>query len=185
MKHYQLSLLIFAFLGNFAKAQNTDNFGKLKINSIPFQASEQSVLKALGRPVKKFKPNYECGFLSEHEQSKPFYTLKYNLLTFTGNTKDGYTVDNLMIVPNSKYHITYKGKVLSSSTTQKEFIILSGVKLVNKCTTLNIPKDLLKQVRKKNPVFTTTYLSNGNSEDKYICYFCEGKLCNIEYWSPC
>jgi hypothetical protein len=156
----------------------------LKINGIGFSSDKKAVLKAFGKPVKQFAPHFECGFLSD-EQGETFYTLQYKFLNWTGNAKHGYLMDDLLIQPNAAYHVTYKGQDLSSRTTIKEFIALSGVHTTRIETGVGNPEDLIKFFKDPNLKTTSIELQDKGADDKYIFYFFHGRLCKIEYWSPC
>jgi len=186
MQHFLFTLLILLNFSGLCLAQKeTANvLGKLSVNGINFTADRQAILKAFGKPVKQFKPHYECGFLSSDEQGEIFYTLDYRLMKWTGNKKSGYIMEDLLITPEMKYIVHYKDKKLSSETTQDEFMRLTGVTDFRKNTGKENPEDLIKA--KGNPKLQTTSIDlQENSDDKYIFYFLKGKLCKIEYWSPC
>ncbi|MEX8547471.1 MAG: hypothetical protein V5804_07700 [Mucilaginibacter sp.] len=188
MNKFCLILSITAvFSYNIAKAQKANyNRNKLTLNGIPFTVSKKAIIKVLGKPLQQFKPHYECGFFSDNEQrGEVYYTLQYKLLNWIGNNKQGYTMENLFISPNLNYIIKYKGKILSYQTTQKEFMKLSGIDTFDTNIGGQNPSDLIKVIGNQNLKTTSLDLQEKGDDDKYIFYFLNGKLCKIEYWSPC
>jgi hypothetical protein len=177
--------LIISLISSVYAQKAVKNSDDLKINGVRFYAvNKKTILKVFGKPIKKFDPHYECGFLSD-EQGEAFYTLEYKSLKWTGNTKSGYLMENLLIQPNASYHITYNGRSLSSHTTIKEFIALTGVHTTRIETGLGNPTDLLKLFKNPNLKTNSVELQDKGADDKYIFYFFHGQLCKIEYWSPC
>lgn len=175
-------LLVILFGSVWAQKASGDD---LKINGIGFStAGKKTILKVFGTPIKQFAPHYECGFLSD-QQGETFYTLQYKSLKWTGNAKRGYQLEGLLIQPNANYHVTYKGRNLSSQTTIKEFAVLTGVHSTKIETGAGNPEDLLKLFKDPNLKTTSMELQDKGADDKYIFYFFHGRLCKIEYWSPC
>lgn len=165
MKKALINILFFILTSNIASANRIEKFYKdLKIDGLSFLANKRSILKTFGRPEKEFKPKYECGFLSEAEQNQPFTSLKYKLITWTGTEREGYILEQLKLTLDLKNRISYKGHIISSQTTQVEFTKLSGLK-PDKTNSISI--------------------SYPRSDDRYIFHFSNGKLREIEYWSPC
>jgi len=176
-------LIISLFSSVYAQKASKIN-DELKINGIRFSSDKKTILKVFGKPVKQFAPHFECGSLSD-EQGETFYTLQYKFLNWTGNGKHGYLVDDLLIQPNPAYHVTYKGRDLSWQTTLKEFIALTGARITGTASGVANPPDLLKLFKDPNLKTTCIVLQDKGSDDKYIFYFFHGRLCKIEYWSPC
>ena len=94
-------------------------------------------------------------------------------------------MENLMISSALKYVIKYKGKILSYKTTQEEFMKLSEIDTFDTNIGGQNPSDLIKIIGNKNLKTTSFDLQEKGADDKYIFYFLKGKLCKIEYWSPC
>jgi len=159
-------LIISLFSSVYAQKASKIN-DELKINGIRFSSDKKTILEVFGKPVKQFAPHFECGSLSD-EQGETFYTLQYKFLNWTGNAKRGYLVDDLLIQPNPAYHVTYKGRDLSSRTTVKEFIALSGVHTTRIETGLGNPEDLIKLFKDPNLKTTSLELQDKGADDKYI-----------------
>jgi hypothetical protein len=162
-----------------------DDLYDLKINGIPFHSNtKQVILKKFGTPLRQFAPHYECGFYSD-DQGQIYYALQYKTLDWIGNTKEGYMLEDVFISPNAKYVITYKGKKLSSETTPKEFMKLSGMREARTNVGGENPDDLIKFIGDPKLKTISVDLTDPQADDKRIFYFYKGKLCKIEYWSPC
>jgi len=177
--------LIISLFSSVRAQKAVKNSDDLKINGVRFYAvNKKTILKVFGKPIKQFAPHYECGFLSD-DKGESFYSLQYKALQWTGNAKHGYWMENLLIRPNAGYHITYSGRSLSSHTTIKEFIALTGVHTTRIETGLGNPTDLLELFKNPNLKTKSIELQDKGADDKYIFYFFKGRLCKIEYWSPC
>ena len=176
--------LIISLFSSVCAQKAAKNNDDLKIDGIGFSSDKKTVLKAFGKPIKQFAPHYECGFLSD-DQGEIFYTLQYKSLKWTGNTKHGYQLEALLLQPGAVYQVSYHGQNLSRQTTIKEFIALTGVHTTRIETGVGNPEDLIKFFKDPNLKTTSIELQDKGADDKYIFYFFHGRLCKIEYWSPC
>jgi len=164
MRHLlQIALLFFiAQMANGQEPLLTINHDELKIDGLNLKLTKNVVLEHFGKPIRTFYPKYECGFLSEKEQSEKFNSLQYLFMTFTGNEKQEYQLEQIEMNPDLKNKITYKGKGLTSKTTKQEFEIMLGTKIEN-----------------------SRLLNFKNRDDGMIFTFINGFLNKIQYWSPC
>lgn len=161
----RIVLLPFLLFMMNLKAQDkyeTINSSAFKIQGLSFTSGKEAILKKFGKTTRISEPKYECGFLSEAEQGKKYYSLEYEYFKFTGNIKDGYILEKLRLKPALKYKITYKGQLISQKTTRKEFEHIFGVRISG-----------------------TEKILFQNGEDAYIFIFFKNRLCTINYWSPC
>jgi hypothetical protein len=150
------TILIFA-------QDKTVSYQDFKIDGLYFIANKEDIIKKFGKPIKIFRPNYECGFFSDNEQSDgPYYSLQYAYLKFTGNKLD-YQLEEVLFSQKMKNKITYKNQVLSYKTTKKEFEKIFGVKLDE--------NEIILRYR--------------NADDALLFSFINGFLAKIDYWSPC
>ena len=138
-------------------------YDDFKVNGVGFSAKKAAIIKAFGPPTRVVEPHYECGFLSEAEQGRRFYSLKYRGLQFTGNATDSYQLEEIHFSPRTRYRCTYKGQPLSAATTKAQFGALLGRRITQDEISLTNPK----------------------SDDALQVTFVGGKLAKIEYWSPC
>jgi hypothetical protein len=179
MKSIVLCIIVSITILNFSGAQNIGpyNTTDLTVNGVPFHTSKATILKTFGKPIKQFKPQYECGFLSAEEQGEIFYSLQYKGVKWTGNKKSKYVMEELFFTKGPKYVVVLSGKKLSGQTSLSDFIKLSGVK-----------QDAIHTITPNQyPDRVTTYVDfyQNNSDDKFIFNFIDDKLYSIEYWSPC
>ncbi|WP_133558767.1 hypothetical protein [Pedobacter duraquae] len=135
----------------------------LKINGSGFNLKKELILKSFGKPTRIFEPKYECGFLSEDEQGNKYFSLDYGNLKFTGNKKEGYQLEEIHFGPALRCKITFGKKLISHTTTRKEFESITGVKISGSGKTIY----------------------NKGADDAYIFTFVNDRLAKIEYWSPC
>jgi len=156
-----LILLVFNLHGQ-GKFDTVDGFS-FRIDGMSFTLKREVILKKFGKPLKVFEPNYECGFLSESEQGKKYYSLVYKHFKFTGNNKEGYLLEEILLEPALPNKVTFKSKALSHKTTVKEFEAIFGVKISG----------------------SEKVLYNKGADDAFVFTFIKGRLVKIEYWSPC
>lgn len=102
-------------------------------------------------------------FLSEDEQGNKFYSLMYSSFVFTGNPLNNYQLEKVYFTSETNCEITYKEKLLSSKTTKKDIGRIFGIKVLN------------DQIS----------FSEFKGEDALIFRFKNGRLAELEYWSPC
>lgn len=135
----------------------------LRIDGQSFTLKKEVILRKYGKPVRIFEPKYECGFLSEDGQGMKFFSLEYVDLKFTGNSKEGYLLEEIVFKPALKRNISFRHKPLSHQTTIPDFESIFGVKVSG----------------------SEKVIYNKGADDAYIFTFSKGKLLKIEYWSPC
>src|SRR5690606_13427992 len=99
---------------------NIINGSFLKVNGLDFSLKKEVILKKFGKPTRIFEPKYECGFFSEAEQGLKYFSLDYGNLRFTGNSKEGYQVEEIQFSPRQQYRITFGKNLISHKTTKKE-----------------------------------------------------------------
>ena len=161
----RLSFFLFLLITSGSPPQNTYdtiNWSYLKIDGLSLHLKKDKIVGLFGKPTRIYDPKYECGFLSE-EQGQKFYSLDYGILKFTGNSKDGYVLDELKFNPTLKHKVTFKNITLSHQTTIKEFEAIFGVKVDG----------------------SNKMLYHKGADDGYYFKFLKGKLTYMEYWSPC
>lgn len=100
-----------------------------KVDGFSFTLKKEVILKKFGKPAKIFEPKYECGFLSEAEQGNKYYSLDYGDIKFTGNSKEGYLLEEIRLGPALHHKIAFKNKLISHKTTKEEFESIFGCKI--------------------------------------------------------
>jgi hypothetical protein len=144
-------------------AQDKTIFYKdFRIDGLYFITKKETVIEKFGKPIKVFKPDYECGFLSDGQPGGTYYSLQYPYIKFTGN-KLNYQLEEVLFNSKMQNKITYRKQILSFRTTKKEFEKIFGVKL------------------NKNEIT----LRHKDADDALVFSFTNGLLAKIEYWSPC
>jgi len=93
MKNIILKFILIFFIQS-SLGQNVD-FDQIKFKGLNFYSSKKEIIKKLGKPVKIYEPNYECGFLSNDEQGIIYYTLEYKKVKFTGNKKEKFVLEEI------------------------------------------------------------------------------------------
>ena len=141
----------------------TISYQDLKINNLYTITKKENIIKTFGNPSKVFEPKYECGFLSEAEQGQKYYSLQYTFLKFTGNSKEGYQLEEIKFNPKANFKFTYKGRKLSHTTNKNQFEALFKIKI-------------------KGSEISLRYK---NSESALVFTFINGLLSKINDWSPC
>ncbi|MBK0383487.1 hypothetical protein I5M32_11015 [Pedobacter sp. SD-b] len=162
MKNSLILILSFLSIGLFAQ-DKTVSLTDFKINGMNFVAKKNDIIKVFGNPKRIFEPKYECGFLSEDEQGKKFYSLVYSFFVFTGNPIENYQLEKVNFSSKANFKITYKGKSISSRTTKKDIQSIFEIKVIRDKISFSEPK----------------------GESKLIFKFKNGLLSNLEYWTPC
>lgn len=158
-----LSLMLLVFNVQAQDKFDTVNGSYFKIDGLSFTLKKQIILTKYGKPLREFEPEYECGFLSESEQGDKYYSLQYPHFKFTGNSKEGYLLEEIRFESGLRSKVTFKNKEISSKTTVKEFETIFGVKLDG---------------HEKMLYFK-------GADDALIFTFVKGRLAKIEFWSPC
>ncbi|MCB0844998.1 MAG: hypothetical protein KDE26_17230 [Bacteroidetes bacterium] len=162
MKH--LPIIIFFFLIKTSFAQQI-NPNLITLNGLPFFSTQSQILEKMGPPAKIFEPKYECGFLSEEEQGRKFFTLKYPGLPFTGNETDKYLIEEIDFSANSEIQLMYNGQAIFANMTIEKLSAVFGVDF------------------EPNSVEKLIYFER--ADDGFVFQFKDGKLIKISYWSPC
>ncbi|MET4081750.1 hypothetical protein ABIB40_001699 [Pedobacter sp. UYP30] len=162
MKKLTLAFFIAIFTTLAFSQARTVYYKDFRVDGLCFRTNKQDLLKKFGKPIKVFKPNYECGFLSDSQPGGTHYSMQYSYITFTGNTLN-YQLEEVLFNPKMKHKITYKNLLLSYKTTIKEFERMFAVKVTEN----------------KISIFYK------NSDDALVFSFAGGLLSKITYWSPC
>jgi len=158
-----LSIMLLTFNAGAQEKFDTINGSYFKIDGLSFTLRKQILLTKYGKPIREFEPKYECGFLSESEQGSKYYSLEYPHFKFTGNNKEGYTLEEIRFENGLRTKVTYNNKEISSKTTLKEFETIFGVKV---------------EGGEKMLYFK-------GADDALVFSFTKGRLAKIQYWSPC
>jgi glutaredoxin-related protein len=157
---------------------NTFNIRDFEINGLPTgEMTKQNLVKNLGVPLEISYPEYECGFLSNDEQSLKFESLHYAGILFTGSEPDSYTIEEIRFNQQTTWSVTYKKHWLSNRTTLKEFLEIFElhIELDNPKTEQRIEMSMLLPEGHDQTI----------SDDLYFFTFNNGRLVSMEYWSPC
>ncbi|HLP57141.1 MAG TPA: hypothetical protein VK151_19025 [Fluviicola sp.] len=165
MKNYLLSTLL-AMLAqpSFAQAVDAES---IHYKGLDFYNKKSAILHKLGKPDSITQPDYQCGFLSEAEQGKKYYSLHYGKVVFTGNKKEGYLLES--IVFDRDVEVQYAASVLTGQTTIDHLKVLFGREWT--------AEELLNG---------SMVISFGETSDDGLRIFTEnGLLVKIQYWSPC
>lgn len=160
-----LLLLLFLLMSSFYGQNDSKIIDSsfLKINGLGFSLKKEVIFKNFGKPARIFEPKYECGFLSEAEQGNKYFSLDYGNLTFTGNSKEGYQLEEIHFGPTLRHRVTFGKNLISHKTTKKEFEAIFGIKISG----------------------SEKVLYNKDADDAFIFTFSNDRLTKIEYWSPC
>ena len=184
-------LLLVSNLSAQNKFETVDG-AAFKIDGLSFTLKKEAILKKFGKPSKIFEPKYECGFLSEAEQGNKYYSLDYGNIKFTGNSKEGYLLEEIRLVPALHHKVTFRNKLISHKTTKKEFESIFGFKISGGETTTSVPitnrdvNDRGSFITDKKQLFTgEKVLYKKGGDDAFVFTFVNGLLSKIEYWSPC
>ncbi len=162
MKHLTLIFFLFLGLSGLTHGQTLD-ICDVKVDGLCFRASKDSVIARFGKPKREYRPQYECGFLSESEQKTKYYTLEYTHFYLTGNEKEDYLFDEITLGPSLSNIITVKGVQVSHRTKILELEKILGVK--------------------SNQFGIILYFKN--ADDGISFSFENGLLKTISYRSPC
>ena len=119
----------------------------------------------MGKPERIFEPKYECGFLSEDEQGRKFFTLEYPELKFTGNEADKYLIEEINFSANQEIQVMYNGQVIFGNMAIEKLSAVLGVDF------------------ESNSVGKLIHFEG--ADDGFVFQFKDGKLIKVSYWSPC
>jgi len=164
--HFRLLILPLFLLASSLFGQvksDSINYSLLKVNGLDFSLKKDLILKEFGKPNRTFEPKYECGFFSEAEQGRKYFSLDYGNLKFTGNKKQGYQIEEIQFSSRQQNRITFRKNLLYHLTTIKEFEVIFGIKVSG----------------------NETLLYSKGADDGLIFKFSNGRLTKMEYWSPC
>lgn len=162
MKHTILIIFLLFSLSGLAQTETLD-VCDVKVDGFCFWVSKDSVVAKFGKPKKEYRPQYECGFLSEAEQGGKYYTIEYTHFYLTGNEKEDYVFDQITLGPGLSSVITVKGIKVSHNTTIADLEKILGVK--------------------SNQFGIILYFKN--ADDGITFSFDNGLLKKINYRSPC
>lgn len=170
-----LGLFIAALLGaGQCLAQRAQiDFDKLHLNGLPFTATKAQVIRRLGKPTKTDEPHYECGALSSQEQGKRIYSLHYANALFTGNSQEGYVMDQVMFSAKKPIVLLYGTWKLTEKTTLKDLEKAFGHSLKM--------ETMVTETSNAAPVVSLS----SKGDDGAIFWFEKGRLVKFEYWTPC
>lgn len=167
MKKHLLPILLATF-SQLSYAQSFDS--KLfQYKGLSFTSKKSDIFDDLGVPNSITEPNYECGFLSEAEQGKKYYSLNYGNTVFTGNDEEGYLLENIVFEGGET--IQYGGFMLTGRTTVADLIVILGSEW---------------STGLEDPTNGSVVISFGETADDGIRIFIlNGLLQKMHYWSPC
>jgi len=161
-----LMIIINTMLNSYSINQNTiANLKRcdLRIDNRCFYPQKNMIVAMYGQPVREYEPNYECGFLSESEQGAKYYTVQYSNYKFTGNSTEGYRIEEILFDGRLKSRVTIKDKELSQNTSTKDV----------------------------ESIFNNTITASefkvyfDKADDGLVFVFDNNLLTKIYYWSPC
>ncbi|WP_093672202.1 hypothetical protein [Tenacibaculum sp. MAR_2009_124] len=164
-----LSLIIFLLTVELCFAQSID-FDLIKYNGLNFYSTKSEIEKKLGKPTKVYDSNHECGFLLTDFPDSKYLTLDYGKLKFTGNKKELYVIEQIHLENDNSIIIKYGNRNLTCGTDLKELIEIFGNKLA---------KHFGKKLK------GTIVLFCKKTDDGIRISIKDGKLTQLEYWSPC
>jgi hypothetical protein len=163
MKHIVLTVM-FSFFTSLIYCQNNPiSFKHFEVSGLSFISKKNEIMRVLGKPQAVVEPKYECGFFSEEEQGKKFYSLQYSNLIFTGNASQGYQLEKVVFNNKRDHNIRYKGTRITFRTTKGEMETIFGTKVGRNEITL----------------------SERKGETKIVFTFKNGLLSEMRYWTPC
>lgn len=167
MKKYLLPILLTTF-SQISFAQSFD-YKLFQYKELSFFNKKSEILNELGMPDSIIEPNYECGFLSENEQGKKYYSLKYGNVVFTGNDEEGYLLETIVFEGGET--MQYGDFMLTGQTTIADLTAILG----NEWFTYL-----------EYPLNGSVVISFGETADDGIRIFIlNGLLQKMHYWSPC
>ena len=167
MKRSTLIIFLIAIF-QICSAQSVD-YNLFEYKRLSFYSAKSEIEKKLGKPLKIYEPNYECGFLSSHEQSANYFSLDYDKVIFTGNEKEKYLLEFIYFKDKSTI-LKYSEYSLTSETTIDELAKIFG-------------KEIYESLKSNNN--RSVFLAQENADDGIFFRIKDGKLYKIEYWSPC
>jgi len=156
-------LFALPFLFGFQTQKAVIDCDQLAVNGLKCVISRHDIYDVFGLELESYEPNYECGFYSSKEQGTTYYSLRFKHVIFTGNNEEGYFIDKVVMDPSSYVKITYKGKLLSHTTTVQQFEAIFGTKVDGESCMLFFK----------------------GADDALLFTFENNLLRTIEYWSPC
>ncbi len=165
----RLSLIIFLIIIYKVCIAQSIDFDLFEYRGLSFFSAKFEIEEKLGKPLKIYEPNYDCGFLSSHTQSTIYFSLDYDNVIFTGNKTEKYLLEFIYFIDKST-KLKYGEYTLSNETTIDDLAEIFGNNIHN----------ILKATNNKS-----VYLAAKNADDGLIFSFLYGKLDKIEYWSPC
>ena len=166
-KVYLIILLITTFQLSFS--QSVD-FDLIKYNELDFHSTKLEIIEKFGKPEKSYDPNYECGFLSTESQDGEYLTLDYGKIKFTGNEKELFVLEQVVLENDSSIIIKYGNENLSCETDLTKLIEIFG-------------DGLTKHFG--NKLEGAIIIFHKKADDGIRLSIKNGKLIRFEYWSPC
>ncbi|WP_192823166.1 hypothetical protein [Rufibacter sp. LB8] len=171
MKIFSCILFMFALSFGNCYAQKVElDFKLFRLKGLKFDASKEEIAAELGKPKKVVKANNECGFHSVEQGT--YYELCYEQVTFIGNAKEKYVIDEIEFNPESQLALEY-GKV----------------RFTHKMSMAAFAKMFKKSVKedfddRENGVKDALVFFK-ESDAGLVFSFKAGYLIKIHYWSPC
>ena len=124
-------ILILAIVFSKVLLAQSIDFQLLRLGELNFYSTKSQIISQLGEPDNIYEPNYECGFLSEEEQGRKYYTLEYLGLTWTGNDAEKYLLEKLDFSKDEKLKLNYDQDEISSHSSVSEISRIFGIDLTD------------------------------------------------------
>lgn len=151
-------LFLFTCLIVFGACAQQAEWKDFRFGPLEAVSSRDIILKTLGKPLREYRPQYECGFFSEDEQGKIYWVLDYGYASFVGNAAEGFVPEKIDLTRNITLQITYKGQKLEAGN------------------------NLLRHPGSADGLIRISL----KGEDAVLLFtFKNGKPTEFEYWTPC
>ncbi|MFC3417723.1 hypothetical protein [Algoriphagus hitonicola] len=139
------------------------------------QQGLKSIFEKYG-PIKRSPTDYECGFHSNEEQGKTYYQFIYPQITWIGSAEDGrFLADRVIFDQEGQIKWVYfKEAEFSGKSTQAE-----GEDFMGKNA-----EPIQIYGREEEELFCLGGRFT-HSDDGFFFLFKQGKLIELQYWSPC
>ncbi|TDO19335.1 hypothetical protein CLV32_4575 [Pedobacter duraquae] len=176
-------LIISLFTFSSSYSNNVSTQDAIKINGLSLFSSKDNIIKTLGKPKVVFAPHYDCGW--DDYDDVVYYVLKYDSVNFIGHKTSNYVIKDINFSPFLKYKISYNGVNISSETSLKSFLKISGQSKHEILTRRNTPSSVLAIMNGPHQIIEVVHITDGKSDDSVYFYFVNDKLCRYEYFTPC
>lgn len=121
--------ILLLLISHFSFSQNVD-FNLIKYKGLGLYSPKSEIIQTLGESIKYFEPKYDCGFLSESEQTLKFYSLDYSNVKFTGNIKDQFLIELINFEDDNSIILNYGKHRLNCETKLKHLALIFGEKII-------------------------------------------------------